>query len=81
MFIPIDWVIGGQAQVGRGWRMLMECLAAGRAISLPSSNVGWPKLAVRATGAYAAVRRQFRTPIGQFEGIQRRWAAWAATST
>ncbi|WP_247421418.1 acyl-CoA dehydrogenase [Ralstonia pseudosolanacearum] len=70
VFIPIDWVIGGQAQVGRGWRMLMECLAAGRAISLPSSNVGMAKLAVRATGAYAAVRRQFRTPIGQFEGIQ-----------
>ncbi|MHA6880127.1 acyl-CoA dehydrogenase [Ralstonia pseudosolanacearum] len=70
VFIPIDWVIGGQAQVGRGWRMLMECLAAGRAISLPSSNVGMAKLAVRATSAYAAVRRQFRTPIGQFEGIQ-----------
>ncbi|MCL1620603.1 acyl-CoA dehydrogenase [Ralstonia pseudosolanacearum] len=70
VFIPIDWVIGGQAQVGRGWRMLMECLAAGRAISLPSSNVGMAKLAVRATGAYAAVRRQFRTPIGQFEGIR-----------
>ncbi|MHA6831093.1 acyl-CoA dehydrogenase [Ralstonia pseudosolanacearum] len=70
VFIPIDWVIGGQAQVGHGWLMLMECLAAGRAISLPSSNVGMAKLAVRATGAYAAVRRQFRTPIGQFEGIQ-----------
>lgn len=70
VFIPIDWVIGGQAQVGRGWRMLMECLAADRAISLPSSNVGMAKLAVRATGAYAAVRRQFRTPIGQFEGIR-----------
>ena len=70
MFIPIDWVIGGQAQVGRGWRMLMECLAAGRAISLPSSNVGLSKIAVRSTGAYAAVRRQFRTPIGKFEGIQ-----------
>ncbi|MDR5750891.1 MULTISPECIES: acyl-CoA dehydrogenase [unclassified Caballeronia] len=70
VFIPIDWVIGGRAQVGNGWRMLMECLAAGRAISLPSSNVGMAKLAVRGTGAYAAVRRQFRTPIGQFEGVQ-----------
>jgi acyl-CoA dehydrogenase len=70
VFIPMDWVIGGRAQVGRGWRMLMECLAAGRAISLPSSNVGMSKLAVRGTGAYAAARRQFRTPIGRFEGIQ-----------
>ncbi|AQG99034.1 acyl-CoA dehydrogenase [Burkholderia sp. KK1] len=70
VFIPMDWVIGGRAQVGNGWRMLMECLAAGRAISLPSSNVGMAKLAVRGTGAYAAARRQFRTPIGRFEGIQ-----------
>ncbi|MGN6085518.1 acyl-CoA dehydrogenase [Trinickia sp.] len=69
VFIPIDWVIGGAAQVGNGWRMLMECLAAGRAISLPSAGVGTAKLAVRATSAYAALRRQFRTPIGQFEGI------------
>ncbi len=70
VFIPLDWVIGGRAQVGNGWRMLMECLAAGRAISLPSSNVGMAKIAVRGTGAYAAVRRQFRTAVGKFEGVQ-----------
>ena len=70
VFIPLDWVIGGREQVGNGWRMLMECLAAGRAISLPSSNVGMAKLAVRGTGAYAAVRRQFKTAIGKFEGVQ-----------
>jgi len=70
VFIPMDMVIGGQAQVGNGWRMLMECLAAGRAISLPSSNVGAAKLAVNATGAYCAIRKQFNVPIGQFEGIQ-----------
>ncbi|WP_116137363.1 acyl-CoA dehydrogenase [Trinickia diaoshuihuensis] len=69
VFIPIDWVIGGAAQVGNGWRMLMECLAAGRAISLPSAGVGTAKLAVRGTSAYAALRRQFKTPIGKFEGI------------
>lgn len=69
VFIPIDWVIGGPAQVGNGWRMLMECLAAGRAISLPSGGVGTAKLAVRGTSAYAALRRQFKTPIGKFEGI------------
>ncbi|VVD93615.1 Acyl-coenzyme A dehydrogenase [Pandoraea eparura] len=77
VFIPLDWVIGGRAQVGQGWRMLMECLAAGRAISLPSSNVGYSKIAVRATGAYAAVRRQFRTPIGKFEGVQEALARMA----
>jgi acyl-CoA dehydrogenase len=70
VFMPLDWIIGGPAMAGQGWRMLMECLAAGRAISLPSSNVGMSKLAVRATGAYARVRSQFRTPIGKFEGIE-----------
>ena len=70
VFIPMEWVIGGRDQVGNGWRMLMECLAAGRAISLPSSNVGMAKLAVRSTGAYAAARRQFRTAINKFEGVQ-----------
>ncbi|PRC93010.1 acyl-CoA dehydrogenase [Solimicrobium silvestre] len=70
VFIPMDWVIGGLPQIGKGWRMLMECLAAGRAISLPSSNVGMAKLAVRGTSAYAAIRRQFNTAIGQFEGVQ-----------
>ena len=70
VFIPIDWVIGGQPMIGKGWRMLMECLAAGRGISLPSSSTGLAKLVVRATGAYARVRRQFKTPIGKFEGIE-----------
>ncbi|MEG2030434.1 MAG: acyl-CoA dehydrogenase [Janthinobacterium sp.] len=78
VFIPIDWVIGGQAQVGKGWRMLMECLAAGRAISLPSSSVGMAKMAVRGTGAYAAVRRQFNMPIGKFEGVQEALARMGA---
>jgi acyl-CoA dehydrogenase len=70
VFIPIDWVIGGQEMIGKGWRMLMECLAAGRGISLPSLSTGMSKLIVRATGGYARVRHQFKTPIGKFEGIE-----------
>jgi acyl-CoA dehydrogenase len=70
VFIPMDWVVGGQPYVGQGWRMLMECLAAGRAISLPSSTTGGSKTAVRATGAYSRVRSQFRVPIGRFEGVE-----------
>jgi acyl-CoA dehydrogenase len=70
VFMPLDWIIGGPAMAGQGWRMLMECLAAGRSISLPSSNTGMSKLAVRATGAYARVRSQFKTAIGRFEGIE-----------
>jgi len=70
VFIPIDWVIGGQAMVGKGWRMLMESLAAGRGISLPSLATGMSKMIVRSTGGYARVRSQFKTPIGKFEGIE-----------
>ena len=70
VFIPMDWVIGGREQVGKGWRMLMECLAAGRSISLPSMSMAAGKLGSRATGAYARVRTQFRTPIGRFEGVE-----------
>jgi len=69
VFIPIEWVIGGQARIGQGWRMLMECLADGRSISLPALSTGAGKLASRVTGAYAAVRKQFKTPIGKFEGV------------
>ncbi|MEY3201798.1 MAG: hypothetical protein RIR70_1348 [Pseudomonadota bacterium] len=70
VFMPLEWIIGGAAMAGQGWRMLMECLAAGRSISLPASNTGMQKIAVRAVGAYARVRSQFKTPIGKFEGIQ-----------
>jgi len=70
VFMPLEWIIGGPNMAGQGWRMLMECLAAGRSISLPSSAVGYTKLAARAVGAYARVRRQFKTPIGRFEGVE-----------
>jgi len=70
VFIPVDWIIGGAAQAGNGWRMLMECLAAGRSISLPSMSMAAGKVGSRASGAYARIRSQFKTPIGTFEGIQ-----------
>jgi acyl-CoA dehydrogenase len=70
VFIPLDWIIGGRAQIGQGWRMLMECLAAGRAISLPALSTGAGKLTAFTAGSYAAIRKQFKVPIGQFEGIQ-----------
>lgn len=80
VFIPMDWVIGGQAQVGQGWRMLMECLAAGRSISLPALSVGAGKLVSRATGAYSRIRKQFNTPIGKFEGVEEPLARIAANT-
>jgi acyl-CoA dehydrogenase len=70
VFMPLDFIIGGPAMAGQGWRMLMECLAAGRSISLPASNTGMMKLTARSVGAYARVRAQFKTAIGKFEGIE-----------
>ncbi|MGB5472650.1 MAG: acyl-CoA dehydrogenase [Gammaproteobacteria bacterium] len=69
VFIPMDWVIGGQDYVGQGWRMLMNCLSDGRAISLPALSTAAGKLVCRTVGAYAAVRKQFKVPIGKFEGV------------
>ncbi|MEE8321947.1 MAG: acyl-CoA dehydrogenase [Gammaproteobacteria bacterium] len=70
VFIPIDWIIGGRERAGQGWRMLMECLSDGRGISLPALSTGAGKMASRTTGAYARIRKQFRVPIGEFEGVQ-----------
>ncbi len=70
VFIPIEWVIGGEKMVGQGWRMLMECLAAGRSISLPSSAAAGAKSLLRNTSAYARVRKQFDLPIGKMEGLE-----------
>ncbi len=70
VFMPIEWIIGGPAYAGKGWMMLMNCLAAGRAISLPTSSVGGAKALARMTGAYARVRSQFKTPIGKLEGVE-----------
>ena len=70
VFMPIDWIIGGKDYAGKGWMMLMGCLAAGRSISLPTSSVGGAKGLARITGAYARVRSQFKTPIGKLEGVE-----------
>lgn len=74
VFVPLDYIIGGEAYAGQGWRMLMEALSAGRGISLPSLSVGGAQLALRASSAYAVVRQQFGMPIGKFEGVRERLA-------
>ena len=70
VFIPMEWIIGGETGVGRGWRMLMGCLSAGRGISLPATGVAASKMALRMTGAYSRVREQFGISINKFEGVE-----------
>ncbi|MEH0741601.1 acyl-CoA dehydrogenase [Vibrio cholerae] len=69
VFIPMDWLIGGQDYAGKGWRMLVECLSAGRGISLPALGTAIGHLTSRTTGAYSYVRKQFGMSIGKFEGV------------
>src|SRR5579871_1118714 len=70
VFVPLDFIIGGPAMAGSGWRMLVEQLSVGRCISLPSNTTGASKAGVWATGAYARIRTQFNTPVGRFEGVE-----------
>ncbi len=69
VFVPLDSIIGGPEMAGQGWRMLVELLAVGRGITLPSNALGGSMAAVYATGAYARIRRQFNLPIGKFHGV------------
>ncbi|MFB1068991.1 acyl-CoA dehydrogenase FadE [Vibrio diabolicus] len=70
IFVPIDFIIGGEKMAGQGWRMLVECLSVGRGITLPSNSTGGIKTAAMATGAYSRIRRQFKQPIGHMEGVE-----------
>lgn len=70
IFVPLDYIIGGQAMAGQGWRMLVECLSVGRAITLPSNSTGGIRAMAAATGAYSRIRRQFKLPIGKMEGVE-----------
>lgn len=78
--IPVDAIIGGRDKAGQGWRMLMEALSGGRAVSLPAQATAGAKYLARVTGAYAAVRQQFGVPIGRFEGIEEPLARIAGTA-
>lgn len=70
VFIPLDYLIGGQAMLGKGWMMLMNCLSVGRSISLPAVGTGAAKYTSLVTGQYARIREQFNVPLAAFEGIQ-----------
>ena len=70
VFIPLDYLIGGQEYLGKGWMMLMNCLSVGRSISLPAVGTGAAKFTSLVTGQYAQLREQFNVPLAAFEGIQ-----------
>ena len=69
VFVPLDYIIGGPEMAGKGWKMLVELLSVGRAITLPSTASGGGQAASYATGAYSVLRKQFNTSIANFEGV------------
>ena len=69
VFVPLDYIIGGPDMAGRGWKMLVELLSVGRAITLPSTSAGGGQAASYASGAYTTIRKQFNTSIAKFEGV------------
>lgn len=70
VFMPLTYIIGGEDRIGEGWRMLVECLSVGRAISLPAGAAGATRMIAVASGAYTRIRRQFNMPVGRFEGVE-----------
>jgi acyl-CoA dehydrogenase len=69
VFVPLDYIIGGQEMAGKGWKMLVELLSVGRAITLPSTATGGGQAASYSSGAYTRIRKQFNTSIANFEGV------------
>jgi acyl-CoA dehydrogenase len=80
VFVPLDYIIGGPKMAGHGWRMLVQQLAVGRSIVLPSNALGGAIGSVYAAGAYARIRRQFGLPIGKFHGVGEALARMAGTT-
>jgi acyl-CoA dehydrogenase len=70
LMIPIDNVIGGEVNVGNGWKMLMECLASGRGICLPATANASSKVACFGIINYAKHRKQFKMPLIKMQGVQ-----------
>ena len=70
VFIPLDYIIGGVENAGRGWRMLMECLGVGRGLSLPALSTSASEMSYLSVGAFVRVREQFKISVGKFEGVQ-----------
>ena len=67
--MPLNYIIGGEKMAGKGWKMLVELLSVGRAITLPSTSAGGGQAAAYSAGAYTQLRRQFGLPVAKFEGV------------
>jgi acyl-CoA dehydrogenase len=73
IFIDPEQVIGGEDKIGEGWKMLMECLAVGRGVSLPATANGSSKFITQSIMNYINLRTQFNMQIGNMEGVKEKF--------
>ena len=73
LLIPIENIIGGEPNAGNGWKMLMECLSAGRGVSLPATANASSKVATFGIANYIKIREQFKMPLSKMEAIQQKF--------
>jgi acyl-CoA dehydrogenase len=73
IYIDPEQVIGGKDKIGEGWKMLMECLAVGRGVSLPATANGSSKFITQAMKYYINSRKQFNMHIGDMEAVKEKF--------
>lgn len=71
--IDLDKIIGGEENAGKGWKMLMECLAAGRGICLPATANASSKTCTYGIFNYIKHRKQFNIPLIKMEGVSNKF--------
>jgi acyl-CoA dehydrogenase len=73
IYIDPAQVIGGKDKIGEGWKMLMECLAVGRGVSLPATANGSSKFIAQTMKHYINARKQFNIHIGDMEAVREKF--------
>ena len=73
IYIELNEVIGGENNIGEGWKMLMECLAVGRGVSLPATANGSSKFITQSILNYINIRKQFNMKIGDMEAVKEKF--------
>lgn len=73
IYIDPVQIIGGPDKVGDGWKMLMECLAVGRGVSLPATANGTSKFITQSIMNYIQLRKQFNMNIGNMEAVKEKF--------
>jgi acyl-CoA dehydrogenase len=72
--LGLHQIIGGEEEAGNGWKMLMECLAAGRGICLPATANASAKVCTYNIFNYIKHRHQFNIPLIKMEGVSNKFS-------